>query len=230
MRKNRLADHEKILSTATTLFAELGYDHTTNEMIASSAGVPVAAIAENFGNRKQLYITVFQRLQEERQKFLKDVVGGDCLARPGQYHDVLDRLLDYAYEHPEFAALWMQRWLNDAADIDIEEIFALPRIEAARRRAEEIFREDADPELIVWTVSWLIQVFVRRGASGALTRDDPRALARFRRYLHTLMDPFLKEDAADAERPRERSTSPAGRLSGSGSGWFSRAAGRHWFF
>src|SRR5262245_24525351 len=59
---------EKIIEAATRLFQERGYEKTTSNDIASEAGVSVGSFYVYFTDKRQLLLTIFDRLADELYK------------------------------------------------------------------------------------------------------------------------------------------------------------------
>jgi len=182
---------DSLLSAGKRLFAELGYDQTTNEMIAEIARVPVESIAREFGDRRHLYLEVFRQAQAEDGALLERFAGmGSDRA---SYHRFLDAYLDHLYEHPENAALTVQRWMNDATDFhDVEADYVLPQVEAVGKILDGLFRDEVDSELLIWTLAWTSHLFVLAGIPRHDGSRNPADQVRFRRHLHVLTDLCLK--------------------------------------
>src|SRR5215210_7007693 len=56
---------EKIIQAAIRLFQERGYEKTTSNEIASNAGVSVGSFYTYFTDKRQLLLTIFDRLSDE---------------------------------------------------------------------------------------------------------------------------------------------------------------------
>ncbi|MEO3781910.1 TetR/AcrR family transcriptional regulator [Actinocorallia sp. B10E7] len=194
-------DH--ILDVATRLFSRLGYDAITVRMIADSAGLDVATVTDQVGGKRELYIAVLERITGIEYDFLQQKVAE---AEPGMAGMILltDAYLDFCVEHPEVPALWMHRWLSDAADItELEERFSgkiqsllLGAVSKAIGEGEAYEGEPPfDLELVGWTTVWCIHGFVQGGfmdEKGRTRRpQDPKALRRVRKHLHELVERML---------------------------------------
>jgi len=73
---------EKIIRAATELFEERGYEKTTSNDIASVAGVSVGSFYVYFSDKRQLLLTIFDRLAEELFKNTFASVGPEDLFDP----------------------------------------------------------------------------------------------------------------------------------------------------
>ncbi|WP_157963910.1 TetR/AcrR family transcriptional regulator [Actinocorallia populi] len=192
MSMSEPSPRDRLLAVATKLFAELGYDQTSKELIADAAGLPASFITEEFGGKRQLYLEVFRQVSAAELALVRRFADGGITR--GRYHDFLDDYLDYLQENPEHAALMLQRWLNDAADIrEIEQAYVTPQAVEIRMRTAALFREGMDVEMMTWSSAWAAQVFTLTGLPGHGEGEAPRDLERFRRYLHTLADLYLKD-------------------------------------
>src|SRR2546423_12720056 len=56
---------EKIINAAIELFEERGYEKTTSNDIAAAAGVSVGSFYVYFTDKRQLLLTIFDRLADE---------------------------------------------------------------------------------------------------------------------------------------------------------------------
>jgi hypothetical protein len=101
---------------------------------------------------------------------------------------LVDGYIDFCIERPEVPALWMHRWLSDAADIaHLEEQYVRPLVEVVTGLARKIVADDVDVEFIIWTIVWCTHGFGCGGLLDAdgnrLGLDDPAAVARFRAQM-----------------------------------------------
>lgn len=63
---------EKIIQSAINLFQERGYEKTTSNDISAAAGVSVGSFYVYFTDKRQLLLTIFDRLSEELFKNIFD--------------------------------------------------------------------------------------------------------------------------------------------------------------
>ena len=182
----------RILHSALRLFAGLGYDATTTEMIADAAGVAPETVMEAGGKRGLYYASLDltrDALREITHRTLEEVPRD----REG-LHRLFDRHLDFFFEHPESLFLWTHRALSDAADLtDIEERYATPIWEAVADAfgGSDLVNDD-EYRLRMHVIDWTLRGFVvgglRRADGTVAGLDDPRARELFRAYLHRLLD------------------------------------------
>ncbi|TDD80295.1 TetR/AcrR family transcriptional regulator [Actinomadura rubrisoli] len=200
----------RILDVATRLFAALGYDGTSTRLIAEAAGLNIATVAYHVGGKRDLYLAVMERAhQKERaalEAALAEAFGGGSEGSSleeavtldaSALLRLLDRYIDFCAENPEIPALWMHRWLSDAADVaHLENLYVKPLMELVTDAVRQVVDDDVDVEYVVWSVIWCTHGFGRGGVLDENGRrrgmDDPRELARFRAHLHRLVAAALR--------------------------------------
>ncbi|MFD7731216.1 TetR/AcrR family transcriptional regulator [Kitasatospora phosalacinea] len=177
---------ERIVAAATALFAEHGYDGTTTRTIAAAAGLNVATVAYHVGGKADLYAEVMRRAHEaERAAVARALEAFAALAGTdpaGAAVAFADRYLDFCLEQPHVPALWMRRWLADAAEFaGLEEQYARPLLESVRDALAGALPglPPERAELAVWTVLWTVHGFCR-----SMIRTQ---VPRFRAHLHGLV-------------------------------------------
>ncbi|OLT20843.1 hypothetical protein BJF79_15905 [Actinomadura sp. CNU-125] len=181
-----------VLQVAVRLFAELGYDGTSLQLVADAAGVGVQEVMAAWGDKRELYLAVMRGAFEAEEAMLKEAVdncppGVQCL------HDIADAYLDFHAEHSYIRALWMQRWMQDAADIGgLEDAFNRPLLHLVARSVADRLPTGVNVPYLLSMVIWCVHGFL---ASGVLARehglryaDDPQTRQEFRTQLHLLID------------------------------------------
>lgn len=184
------AGRERIIEAATRLFAELGYDGTSTRMIADAAGLNIATVAYHAGGKRDLYLAVMERAHEAERAVLEEALAA-FTPDPDGVRALVDRYLDFCLGRPEVPALWMHRWLSDAADIaDLESRYVKPLISLAREAVEDAVGPDVDAEYAVMTIIWATHGFCRGGVLDAGGRrtgpGSPEEIRRFRAHLRLL--------------------------------------------
>ncbi|NUP51858.1 MAG: TetR/AcrR family transcriptional regulator [Catenulispora sp.] len=185
---------DRIVGAATVLFAEHGYDGTTTRQIAAEAGLNMATVNYHVGGKADLYREVMRRAHEAERAVVEEALAAfarDAAADPvGAVAAFADRYLDFCLEQPHIPALWMRRWLADAAEFaDLEDLYARPLIEAVRdalvaalpggsaARPAALSADEA--ELAVYTVLWTTHGFCR----SAIRAQVPRFRTHLRRLV-----------------------------------------------
>ncbi|MET7981906.1 MULTISPECIES: TetR family transcriptional regulator [unclassified Streptomyces] len=197
------ASRERIIAAATSLFADHGYDGTSTRRIAAEAGLNMATVAYHVGGKPDLYREVMLRAHLAEQRVLTDALAAFRELAPtdpvAAVTGLVDRYLDFCLDQPHIPALWMRRWLSDAAEFaDLEAAYARPLIESVRDTVREVVPAgpaagSADVEMTVWTVLWSTHGFCRSG----IRAEVPR----FRAHLRALV---LRELGLGATQPDER--------------------------
>ncbi|ROO85972.1 TetR family transcriptional regulator [Actinocorallia herbida] len=182
---------EQVLRAAVRLFAEIGYDATTLDMITQTAG-PDAARSDLLREGKpEIYRAVIEYFHDVEQRYF-DRASQEVSRDVRGLHRLIDAALDFALSHPEINAVWEHRGLKDASDLDFPD-GAVPALESVLVRSPWAgVRADVDLRFVAWAVIWLIQGFVRTGlpdaAGNRRPADDGDALRAFHTELHTWVD------------------------------------------
>ena len=110
------SEEDRFIEVATRLFAELGFDGTPLRLIADAAGVDVETLVEQAGDKSRLYRKVMLRAHELERVALTEAAASFAPTRQGVIA-LVDAYLDFHVAHPQLLALWMHRWIGDAADM-----------------------------------------------------------------------------------------------------------------
>lgn len=178
---------DRIIEAATRLFAALGYDGTSTRMIAEAAGLNVATVAYHVGGKRDLYLVVMERAHRAERQVLERALAEITPDVEGIL-TLVDRYVELCVARPEIPALWMHRWLSDAADVaHLDDEYVRPLMELVSEAARDVVSDEVDLDFLVWTVVWCTHGF---GSGGLLdqqgkrrTIDDPQAVARFRAHM-----------------------------------------------
>lgn len=99
---------QRILTEARRCFADHGYEATTNKTLAERADITTGAIYHYFGSKLDLFVEVYEQVQETVYDRLADAVEPhDTMA--GMLGAVLDAVLELQGEDP-----WLARFLVTA--------------------------------------------------------------------------------------------------------------------
>ncbi|MQY06899.1 TetR/AcrR family transcriptional regulator [Actinomadura macrotermitis] len=186
---------DRVLAAATRLFAAHGYDGTSTRQIAEAAGLNIATVAYHAGGKRELYLAVMERAHQAERDAVEAAVAEFTPDAAG-VHRLLDRYVDFCAAHPEIPALWMHRWLSDAADIaGLEERYARPLLDRIAGTVRAVAPPGVDAGYAVMTVVWCTHGFGQGGvldAAGARrSLADDAETARFRAHLHQLIGRLL---------------------------------------
>ncbi|WP_125620617.1 MULTISPECIES: TetR/AcrR family transcriptional regulator [Actinomadura] len=181
---------ERVRTTATHLFAELGYDAVSTQMIADAADVTVDTVTDRHGGRHGLYLSAFEEVARQIDEYLEEV-GEDFAPDAEGLFRMIDRYLRLCLENPEVPRLWFHRWMSDASDITgLEEEIGAPAQQTGFELFTRVIKPELDPEAHMWTLVWSVHAYMLSGYPDASSRrrppDDPETLQRFRRHLRRL--------------------------------------------
>ncbi|MEU0517728.1 TetR/AcrR family transcriptional regulator [Streptosporangium sp. NPDC006007] len=196
---------EAVIEFAARLFAAFGYDGTYLQGIAEATGHDLAWMHDTFGDKRNLYLAVLERAAQAERAVAEDALAvfptGDPAEIASAMYALVDRYLEFCLAHPQVPALWVHRWLGDAADIpDVEEKYAAPLIERTREALLSAARagiidNHVDLDLMVRTLIWSIYGLLYGEAVTQPEESpsaDPETLRRYRAHLHQLVDRMLK--------------------------------------
>ncbi|GIH45137.1 transcriptional regulator, TetR family [Microbispora rosea] len=193
---------DRVLQVATRLFAGLGYDGTDMRQIADAAGTDVAFVRRQFGDKREIYLEVMDRMNSAHnavlEKGIKDIVGASPDQKIVALHRLLDRYIDFCCHQPEYPALYTHRWLADATDIpELEPMYAAPAAQfVIDTIAPLVTTPDVDVDYTINAVIWCVHSFVQSGVYDRSGRrydhDHSGALWRFRTYLHQMVHRTLR--------------------------------------
>ncbi|WP_433472258.1 TetR/AcrR family transcriptional regulator [Spirillospora sp. CA-142024] len=192
-------EEARVRSAAARLFAELGYDATSNRMIADAAGVDPGTVPDRYGGKQGLYMRVNEltaerwrnRMASLRETFTPD---GSGLAQ------FADMYLDYSLENPEVPKLLTHRWMSDASDVTrLDDEIVGPLLQETIGLVRSALGPEVDAEATLWTIVWTVHGYLQAGYLDATGRrsppSDPGALRRFRRYQHWLIQRMTSSSA-----------------------------------
>lgn len=189
------AETDRLIGVATRMFAELGYDWTSMRLIADAAGVDVERLTETVGDKPELYRQVIVRAHEAERDAMQ-AVRDSVRADVDRALDLADAYLDFYVAHPDYLALWLQRWTGDAADTpDLQDLYTRPLFSEIQRCVQQLTPPDVDSTYLIWTVVWCVYGFLS-GSAQRLASDEDRPrhepptseeVESFRAYLHALI-------------------------------------------
>ncbi|MEV4002784.1 TetR/AcrR family transcriptional regulator [Actinomadura sp. NPDC049753] len=183
--------YELVVEAAGRLFVQLGYDGTSLQMIGEVAGMSAQEVSRLAQDKRHVYLEVMTRYANAESAHMRAVMARVPPDVSG-LQALVDGYLDYSVAHPELRALWVHRWLNDAADVqDVEKLYR-PLIAAVVEMFRGAVRADYDLELGLWNIIWIVNGFIHVGVVDAegIRRfaDHPPTLRRFREYMHDMLE------------------------------------------
>ena len=103
------------LAEAERLFAAQGFAGTGMRDIAGRSGVTVATLAYHFGSKEKLYGRVLGRVAESIGAYLPEVE--TVAPEPAAVAEALAGFLDWALDHPDYAALLLREAGHDVSGV-----------------------------------------------------------------------------------------------------------------
>lgn len=186
----------RILSAASQLFAERGYDSVTTSEIALAADVGVGTLFRYAGSKAELLVSVMN------ERVSEGITHGLTLARQGKDLEqsilaILHPLAQESLEHPENMLAYEREALfgtpahREAASARVSEmegaILEVLRVHDARPRSDSVGLED-----IAHTIYATLYVdIIRVGVGHADLADLPNQV---RRSVHMLIGALLQDD------------------------------------
>lgn len=98
---------EEILSATGALFAEVGYDKTTTNMIAARAGISPGSLYQFFPNKEAITHAFVADVTDHLHQMYDTIQSSEVLTLPLQafLETFIDRLVAFNREHPGYLAL-----------------------------------------------------------------------------------------------------------------------------
>lgn len=193
---------------ATALFAENGFHGVSTRDIAGAAGVNLASVHYHFGNKRELFVQVLQRLYRQEREWLANALGEvseEEVADPSRLRKLVlklvDTYLDLVSKEPAHARLYVQLWLDETeglSEVEAELSLAVNRqmydlLQQAREKGT--IRPALDNSFFLRSLSWLIySYFVTGPADWSTWRGnphDPANLQAFKTFLYDYLTRML---------------------------------------
>ncbi|MBI1320924.1 MAG: TetR family transcriptional regulator [Candidatus Hydrogenedens sp.] len=202
MTKRAEASTERILSAATALFAEHGYEGVSTRQLASATGLNLSTVHHHVGSKRELYIKVFERLFAEEEALVDELLGAiddDALQDVETFYQLMARLigrfLEFSAANPARQRLYVQRWLEPADELRAREAESTLRLyrRLARilQRGQELgsVRADLDIGYFLRSFDFLLFSYFTSGAfSWRTLRAEPRTAPNVKKFKAYLLD------------------------------------------
>nr|WP_231928624.1 TetR/AcrR family transcriptional regulator [Micromonospora echinaurantiaca] len=195
-REETRPTRELVLTVATRLFAERGFDAVGLRDVAAAAGVDVATVSHHTGTKAQLYDACFARVFAAERQVLEAAAERARSALPAgpeaarrALHDLVDVFVDFLEDRPETTALWLRRWLEPHRHAELDERYAAPLYrlvaELLTAAAAAGTLVEPTPHITVRSLVWAVHghvVALAAASSGARERRE------FRMFVHRFLD------------------------------------------
>jgi len=134
-----LQRYERILDAAANLFSENGFEVTTTNEIAARAGTSIGSVYQYFGNKEAIVAALSTRYVSALRDVTETVLGAGVndLGTAAAADRLLDPIIAFHAQHPEFRLLWLGTELSDTLksamkDMDDEVVGRVERLLEAR--------------------------------------------------------------------------------------------------
>ncbi|WP_280234306.1 TetR/AcrR family transcriptional regulator [Nocardia cyriacigeorgica] len=190
-----LRRREQILSTAEAVFAEVGFDRATTNLIAQRAEISPGSLYQFFRNKEEIACTLLQHYVSQLDRARADAVGAE-----GQpEHDLkafldrsVDRMVRFTAEHPGVLALFMR----PDNPPELHEAMA-PLQDSLSTRVHEVLtaRAPHKPEADIRRYT-LVALQIVRGVLPAIATspepEHPELITELKRALHSYLNDALQ--------------------------------------
>ncbi len=206
VRANGLATQDKILNSATLMFATSGYEATSLRQIAASAGVDIATLKYHFQDKPTLFGEVYKGGHTEFMSTVEPILEDlDKVATKEDMAVLIDdfvtKMHDFIEGNLPFVRLTLYRMLEDSADIiSIEEelqAIAISRLDQKfRGLVDRGVVHDIDTRaLVVFLVAsfstWHVTGRVKANWLGSPGLDSEAGRARSESFFVDLLENYL---------------------------------------
>ncbi|MEV5576049.1 TetR/AcrR family transcriptional regulator [Spirillospora sp. NPDC052269] len=202
---------ERILTAATRLFAERGYDATSTRAIADAVGLNIATVAYHVGGKPDLYRAVMRRTHLAQREVVVaaleelNTCGSSAEETRAGLLGFVDAYLSFCLSRPEVGTLWIRRWLSEGADVaEIEIEFAGPLLTEVATAVRTVLDRagigaGVDVEMLIYTIVWTAHSYGQAGVIDPTGRrlgsNDLAVLDRFRDNLHAVVTGVLDRES-----------------------------------
>jgi TetR/AcrR family transcriptional repressor of mexJK operon len=174
---------EKIIQAAVRLFEERGYEKTTSNDIAAEAGVSVGSFYVYFTDKRQLLLTIFERVSDELYKNIFDSFRAEQLFGPELVPSIRQAIANAIVDKERHSGL--HRVFSEMALKDAE--FAMRHKRAMERSAERL-RElvslakkagltwDVDVDVAAFMVQRVVFDLSQDFVTGCIEFDEEKAI------------------------------------------------------
>lgn len=128
---------ERLLAAAATVFAAKGFEKTTLEEVAETAGFSKGAVYSNFAGKDEIFFALMERLVEERIKSVEQAISG-CTTLEDSSRIAGNLLSQMTLQKPEWQVLFIEYWLRAIRNPELQKRY-INRREPLRARIAAVF-------------------------------------------------------------------------------------------
>ena len=190
-----------IINGAMHVFAKYKYKKATTEEIAKEAGISKALLFHYFGNKKGLYLFLYDYAVQKSYEKMKEL-------KNKKDNDFFDKIIDaqnckvkILLEHPDLMMFLTKVYFEENEDVKgvIKDGFKNSTVEAKINFFEDVdltkFKDDVSPKQVLNIVFWMAEGFMK---DKKLEADKPVDLLKLNdeyvAHLEVLRKAFYKEE------------------------------------
>lgn len=190
-----------IINGAMHVFAKYKYKKATTEEIAKEAGISKALLFHYFGNKKGLYLFLYDYAVQKSYEQMKEL-------KNKKDNDFFDKIIDaqnckvkILLEHPDLMMFLTKVYFEENEDVKgvIKDGFKNSTVEAKINFFEDVdltkFKDDVSPKQVLNIVFWMAEGFMK---DKKLEADKPVDLLKLNdeyvAHLEVLRKAFYKEE------------------------------------
>ncbi len=200
---NDSAKGDPIGKAALRVFAGVGYDIASVQMIADAAGVDPREIRDR-GGKNGLYREILENFRQAQSAML-DRLEEVYTSDEAGFLSFVEGTLDFYLDHPYEMAIWQHRGLGDAVDLaGSEDLYRIPVL----RRIAEItgldIMQNPYSRMFSNQLTWSLRGFLFGGILGEGGRvwgpESPEGRRQFREQMHQLRDLLIDSGLIEVVR------------------------------
>lgn len=190
-----------IINGAMHVFSKYEYKKATTEEIAKEAGISKALLFHYFGNKKGLYLFLYDyaiKKLSEHMKELKNKKNNDFFYKIIDAQNCKVKIL---LEHPDLMMFLAKVYFEENEDVKdvISDVFKNSTVEAKVDFFKDVdlnkFKDDVSPKQVLNIVVWMAEGFMK---DKKLEADNPVDLLKLNdeyvEHLEVLRKAFYKEE------------------------------------
>ncbi|MDY4573667.1 MAG: TetR/AcrR family transcriptional regulator [Intestinibacter sp.] len=190
-----------IINGAMHVFAKYEYKKATTEEIAKEAGVSKALLFHYFGNKKELYLFLYDyaiQKSYEQKKELKNKKDNDFF---NKIIDAQNCKVKILLEHPDIMMFLTKVYFEENEEVKgvVKEAFKNSAVEAKTDFFKDVdltkFKDDISPKEVLNIVFWMAEGFMKdKRLEANKTVDLLKLNDEYVKYLKILRKAFYKEE------------------------------------
>ena len=194
----------KILSVATKLFAEKGFDGVGIRELCQEAGVNISMISYYFGGKKELYQAIIDNLMETQLAYFSDIIDTESTLSNAcredsidLLHQLIDRFTKFIFSDlsRELLVFMVSEQQRQKAVVHPKSFYFVRKV-----LAHILQKDESDPYVVLHTVFLIGNVISPRVllhfSLEVMNKADfsPEDIAIIQQNAHAYLDMIIKEN------------------------------------